>query len=291
MIEAREHPKQRVQVLGKQMAYVEMGEGDPIVFLHGNPTSSYLWRNIMPYVKDLGRCLAPDLIGMGDSDKLDDSGPDTYTFLEHRRYLNAALEALGVTDHVTLVLHDWGSALGFDWANHNRAAVKGICYMEALVRRPVWDDVPVDWRETVRQYRSPAGDDMVLVHNMFVEALLPGSIMRALEDAEMEVYRRPFLEAGEDRWPTLSWIRQVPLDGEPAELAEIMQAYSEWLSTDASVPKLFVKAEPGAIMAGESREFCRAWPNQAEVTVKGLHFVQEDSPNEIGAALKAWMTR
>ncbi len=291
MIEAREHPKQRVQVLGKQMAYVEMGEGDPIVFLHGNPTSSYLWRNIMPYVKDLGRCLAPDLIGMGDSDKLDDSGPDTYTFLEHRRYLNAALEALSVTDHVTLVLHDWGSALGFDWANHNRAAVKGICYMEALVRRPVWDDVPVDWRETVRQYRSPAGDDMVLVHNMFVEALLPGSIMRALEDAEMEVYRRPFLEAGEDRRPTLSWIRQVPLDGEPAELAEIMQAYSEWLSTDASVPKLFVKAEPGAIMAGESREFCRAWPNQAEVTVKGLHFVQEDSPDEIGAALKAWMTR
>ena len=291
MIEAREHPKQRVQVLGKQMAYVEMGEGDPIVFLHGNPTSSYLWRNIMPYVKDLGRCLAPDLIGMGDSDKLDDSGPDTYTFLEHRRYLNAALEALGVTDHVTLVLHDWGSALGFDWANRNRAAVKGICYMEALVRRPVWDDVPVDWRETVRQYRSPAGDDMVLVHNMFVEALLPGSIMRDLEDAEMEVYRRPFLEAGEDRRPTLSWIRQVPLDGEPAELAEIMQAYSEWLSTDASVPKLFVKAEPGAIMAGESREFCRAWPNQAEVTVKGLHFVQEDSPDEIGAALKAWMTR
>ena len=291
MIEAREHPKQRVQVLGKQMAYVEMGEGDPIVFLHGNPTSSYLWRNIMPYVKDLGRCLAPDLIGMGDSDKLDDSGPDTYTFLEHRRYLNAALEALGVTDHVTLVLHDWGSALGFDWANHNRAAVKGICYMEALVRRPVWDDVPVDWRETVRQYRSPAGDDMVLVHNMFVEALLPGSIMRALDDAEMEVYRRPFLEAGEDRRPTLSWIRQVPLDGEPAELAEIMQAYSEWLSTDASVPKLFVKAEPGAIMAGESREFCRAWPNQAEVTVKGLHFVPEDSPDEIGAALKAWMTR
>jgi len=291
MIEAREHPKQRVQVLGKQMAYVEMGEGDPIVFLHGNPTSSYLWRNIMPYVKDLGRCLAPDLIGMGDSDKLDDSGPDTYTFLEHRRYLNAALEALGVTDHVTLVLHDWGSALGFDWANRNRAAVKGICYMEALVRRPVWDDVPVDWRETVRQYRSPAGDDMVLVHNMFVEALLPGSIMRALEDAEMEVYRRPFLEAGEDRRPTLSWIRQVPLDGEPAELAEIMQAYAEWLSTDASVPKLFVKAEPGAIMAGESREFCRAWPNQAEVTVKGLHFVQEDSPDEIGAALKAWMTR
>ncbi len=291
MIEAREHPKQRVQVLGKQMAYVEMGEGDPIVFLHGNPTSSYLWRNIMPYVKDLGRCLAPDLIGMGDSDKLDDSGPDTYTFLEHRRYLNAALEALGVTDHVTLVLHDWGSALGFDWANRNRAAVKGICYMEALVRRPVWDDVPVDWRETVRQYRSPAGDDMVLVHNMFVEALLPGSIMRDLADAEMEVYRRPFLEAGEDRRPTLSWIRQVPFEGEPAELAEIMQAYSEWLSTDASVPKLFVKAEPGAIMAGESREFCRAWPNQAEVTVKGLHFVQEDSPDEIGAALKAWMTR
>ena len=291
MIETREHPKKRVQVLGKQMAYVELGEGDPIVFLHGNPTSSYLWRNIMPYVQDLGRCIAPDLIGMGDSDKLDDTGADSYTFLEHRRYLNAALDALGVTGDVTFVIHDWGSALGFDWANRNRAAVKGICYMEALVRRPVWDDVPVDWMETVRQYRSPAGDDMVLKNNTFVEALLPGSIMRDLEDAEMEVYRRPFLAVGEDRRPTLSWIRQVPFDGEPAELAEIMQAYAEWLSTDASVPKLFVKVEPGAIMPGESREFCGAWPNQTEVTVKGLHFVQEDSPHEIGAALKAWMTR
>ena len=291
MIETREHPKKKVRVLGKQMAYVELGEGDPIVFLHGNPTSSYLWRNIMPYVQDLGRCLAPDLIGMGDSDKLNDTGPDSYTFVEHRRYLNAILDALGVTDNVTFVLHDWGSALGFDWANRNRAALKGICYMEALVRRPVWDDVPVDWLETVRQYRSPAGDEMVLKNNMFVEALLPGSVMRDLEDAEMEVSRRPFLAVGEDRRPTLSWIRQVPLDGEPAELAEIMQAYAEWLSTDASVPKLFVKVEPGAIMPGASREFCGAWPNQTEVTVKGLHFVQEDSPDEIGAALKAWMTR
>jgi haloalkane dehalogenase len=292
MIETREHPKRKIDALGKQMAYVEMGEGDPIVFLHGNPTSSYLWRNVMPHVQDLGRCIAPDLIGMGDSDKLDNPGPDSYSFVEHRRYLDAALDALGVTDNVTLVLHDWGSALGFDWANRNRSAVKGICYMEALVRRPQWDDdVPVDWMETVQQFRSPAGDDMVLEKNMFVEGLFPNSVMRPLGEAEMGVYRRPFRNAGEDRRPTLSWIRQVPLDGEPAELAKIMNSYAAWLSTDASMPKLYVKVHPGAIMAGRSREFCRAWPNQTEVTVKGLHFVQEDSPHEIGAALRAWMTR
>jgi len=291
MIETREHPKQKVEALGKQMAYVEMGEGDPIVFLHGNPTSSYLWRNIMPHVKDLGRCMAPDLIGMGDSDKLDNTGPDSYSFLEHRKYLNAVLDALGVADNVTLVLHDWGSALGFDWANRNRSAVKGICYMEALVRLPTWDDVPPGWMETIQGFRSPAGDKMVLENNSFVEGLLPGSIMRTLDDAEMEVYRRPFLNPGEDRRPTLSWIRQVPFDGEPAELANIMRAYADWLSSDTSVPKLYVKVEPGAIMPGASQEFCGAWPNQTQVTVKGLHFPQEDSPHEIGSALRAWMTK
>jgi len=291
MIETREHSKQKVQVLGKQMAYVEMGKGDPIVFLHGNPTSSYLWRNIMPHVKDLGRCIAPDLIGMGDSDKLDDTGPESYTFLEHRRYLDAALEALGVTDNVTLVIHDWGSALGFDWANRHRAAVKGICYMEAIARPLVWDDIVADSRETFRQFRSPAGDEMVLENNIFVEAVLPGFVMRGLEDAEMEVYRRPFLEAGESRRPMLTWPRQIPLAGEPADVVEIVQAYAEWLSADTSVPKLFVNADPGALTAGDAREFCRTWPNQTEITVKGTHFIQEDSPDEIGAALRTWLTR
>jgi haloalkane dehalogenase len=289
MTESREHAKQKIEVLGKQMAYVEMGEGDPIVFLHGNPTSSYLWRNIMPHVKDLGRCIAPDLIGMGDSEKLDDSGPDRYTFVEHRRYLNAALDALGVTDNVTLVIHDWGSGLGFDWANRHRSAVKGICYMEAMVRPFTWDEFPAGARETFQGFRSPAGEEMVLENNVFVEAVLPGSILRKLEDAEMAVYRRPYLEAGEDRRPTLTWPRQIPLDGEPADVVEIAHAYSDWLSTDASPPKLFVNAEPGALVTGEVREFCRTWPNQTEVTVPGLHFVQEDSPDEIGAALRDWL--
>ena len=291
MIATREHPKQTIEVLGKQMSYVEMGEGDPIVFLHGNPTSSYLWRNIMSQVEDLGRCLAPDLIGMGDSEKLDDSGPERYTFVEHRRYLNALLEALGVTDNVTLVVHDWGSGLGFDWANRNRSAVKGICYMEAIARPMTWDEFPADARETFEGFRSPAGEAMVLDNNVFVEAVLPGSIVRTLDAAEMAVYRRPFLESGEDRRPTLTWPRQIPLDGEPADVVEIAQSYADWLSTDASLAKLFINAEPGALITGTLREFCRTWPNQTEVTVSGAHFVQEDSPDEIGAALKAWLQR
>ncbi|HIF08514.1 MAG TPA: haloalkane dehalogenase [Sneathiellales bacterium] len=291
MIETREHLKRKVDALGKQMAYVEMGEGNPIVFLHGNPTSSYLWRNIMPQVQDLGRCIAPDLIGMGDSDKLDQSGPDSYTFQEHRRYLDAVLEALGVTDNVTLVIHDWGSALGFDWANRHRSAVKGICYMEALVRPLVWEDIVADSRETFRQFRSPAGDEMVLKNNIFVDAVLPGFVMRGLEEAELEVYRRPYLEAGENRRPMLTWPRQIPIAGEPADTVEVVQAYADWLSTDPSVPKLFVNADPGALTAGAARDFCRTWPNQNEVTVKGTHFIQEDSPDEIGAALRAWLTR
>ena len=289
MIEAREHAKQKVEVLGKQMAYVEMGDGDPIVFLHGNPTSSYLWRNVMPHVKNLGRCIALDLIGMGDSDKLDNAGPERYTFVEHRQYLNAALAALGVTDNVTLVIHDWGSALGFDWANRNREAIKGICYMEALVRPLTWDEFPAEAREMFQGLRSPAGEEMVLEKNLFIEALLPGAILRDLSEAEMTVYRRPFLSAGEARRPTLTWPRQIPIDGEPAEVVEIAQAYANWLSQDAAVPKLFVNAAPGALLTGEAREFCRAWPNQTEVTVAGNHFIQEDSPHEIGAALSEWL--
>ncbi len=289
MIESREHPKRKIEVSGKQMAYVEMGEGDPIVFLHGNPTSSYLWRNIMPHVKELGRCIAPDLIGMGDSDKLDELGPERYTFVEHRRYVDAVLEALGVNENVTLVIHDWGSALGFDWARRNRAAVKGICYMEAIVRPLTWDEFPTAARATFEQFRSPAGEAMVLDNNVFVEGVLPGSILRELDDAEMAVYRRPFLNAGEDRRPTLTRPRQIPIDGEPADVVEIAQAYADWLSTDASLRKLFINAEPGALIKDTLRDFCRSWPNQTEVTVAGAHFIQEDSADEIGAALAAWM--
>jgi haloalkane dehalogenase len=287
MLSAVEHPRKTVEVLGKTMAYVEMGEGDPIIFQHGNPTSSYLWRNIMPHLADQGRCIAIDLIGMGDSDKLDDSGPDRYTFVEHRQYFDAALEALGATDKVTLVIHGWGSALGFDWANRHRDKVLGICYMEALVRPMSWDDWPEAATGIFRGFRSEAGEEMVLDKNVFVEAVLPGSIIRDLTEDEMAVYRRPFAEPGEDRRPTLTWPRQIPLGGEPEDVVAICQDYADWLAT-SEVPKLFINAEPGAILTGPQRDFCRSWPNQAEVTVAGNHFVQEDSPDEIGAALAEW---
>ena len=290
MISSQEHPKKFVEVLGKKMAYVEMGSGDPIVFQHGNPTSSYLWRNIMPHVQHLGRCVAIDLIGMGDSDKLENSGPDRYTFAEHRRYFDAALEALGITDKVTLVIHDWGSALGFDWANRHRDCVRQIAYMEAIVRPVSWSDWPEGARGIFEAFRSPAGEEIVLQNNVFIENVLPSSILRKLTEEEMAVYRRPFLDAGESRRPTLTWPRQIPLGGQPADVVEIVQAYSEWLAT-SDVPKLFVNADPGAILIGPQRDFCRSWPNQQEVTVQGSHFIQEDSPNEIGLAVAAWMQR
>lgn len=279
--------KKTVKVLGKNMAYVEMGAGEPIVFLHGNPTSSYLWRNVMSQVTDLGRCIAFDLIGMGDSDKLDDSGPDRYTFAEHSRYLDAAFDALGLSERVALVVHDWGSALGFHWANRNRDAVRGICYMEAIVRPLTWDEFPEAAHSVFQGIRSPAGEQMVLERNIFVENVLPGSIIRELTDQEMNEYRRPFTEPGESRRPTLTWPRQIPIDGEPADVVAIAQDYADWLSV-SDIPKLFVNADPGALLA-RMREFCRSWPNQTEVTVKGRHFIQEDSPEEIGAALRSWL--
>lgn len=287
MISTNAQPKQKVEVLGKQMAYVEIGEGDPIVFLHGNPTSSYLWRNIMPLLADQGRCIAPDLIGMGDSDKLTDSGPRRYRFVEHRKYLDALLDVLGVNERVTLVVHDWGSALGFDWAQRHRQAVIGIAYMEAIVRPMSWSEWPDAIRELFRAFRSDAGEEIVLQKNVFVERVLPGSVLRGLTEPEMEVYRAPFLNPGEDRRPTLTWPRQIPLDGEPADVSAIVAGYSEWLRS-SPVPKLFINAEPGAILVEGMREFCRSWPNQTEVTVAGSHFIQEDSPTEIGEAIAAW---
>ena len=285
-ISEREHPKKFVEVLGKRMACVEMGDGDPIVYLHGNPTSSYLWRNVMPHTEALGRSIAIDLIGMGDSDRLEDSGPDRYRFVEHREYLDAALDALGVTaaGNAVLVVHDWGSALGFDWANRNRDAVRGLVYMEALVRPVTWEEWPEAPRRVFQGFRSEAGEDMVLAKNIFVERVLPGSIQRDLTPEEMEVYRRPFREPGESRRPTLTWPRQIPIEGEPADVTAIVGGYAAWLA-ECEVPKLFVNAEPGAILTGAQREFCRGWKNQTEVTVKGSHFIQEDSPHEIGEAI------
>jgi len=240
--------KQYQDVFGRRMAYVEAGVGDPIVLLHGNPTSSYLWRNIIPHLSSLGRCIALDLIGMGDSDKLPQSGPTSYTFVEHRRYLDELLDQLGVAQHVTFVIHDWGSALGFDWANRYRDAVRGIAYMEAVVRPSTWADFPGQARPMFQALRSPAGESMILEQNMFVEQAVPGSILRQLTDEEMAEYRRPFLEAGEGRRPALSWPRQIPIDGEPADVNAIVAAYAEWLST-SPVPKLFIKGEPGAILS------------------------------------------
>src|SRR6201995_1145585 len=243
------YQKQRRRVLGREMAYVEVGQGDPIVLLHGNPTSSYLWRNVLPYLEPLGRCIAPDLIGMGDSDKLAHSGPDSYRFVEHRRYLDALLEALDVRERVTLVIHDWGSALGFDWANRHREAVKGIAFMEAIVApqgADHWDHMGM--RSALEAIRSGAGDDMVLKDNYFIEEILPKAILRKLSDEEMAEYRRPFTEPGEGRRPTLTWPRQIPIEGEPADVTAIVKAYADWLA-QSNIPKLFLKAEPGGILA------------------------------------------
>ena len=287
MLSTEEPTKQFIDVRGKRMAYVEMGNGDPIVFQHGNPTSSYLWRNIMPHLADQGRCIAVDLIGMGDSDKLDNPGPDSYRYVEHREYLFAAWQALGVSDRVTLVIHDWGSALGFDWAQQHPAAVLGIAYMEAIVRPVTWDEWPEAAKAVFQGFRSEAGEAMVLDKNMFVDRVLPGSVLRDLTEDEMNVYRRPFLNAGEDRRPTLTWPRQIPIEGEPHDVHDIVAGYSDWICS-SDIPKLFINAEPGAILVGPQRDFCRAWKNQQEVTVKGNHFLQEDSPDEIGNAIAEW---
>jgi len=264
-----------------------MGEGDPIVFQHGNPTSSYLWRNVMPHLADQGRCIAVDLIGMGDSDKLDKPGAESYRFTEHRDYLFAAWEALGITGRVTLIIHDWGSALGFDWARNNPDSILGIAYMEGIVTPVNWNDWPEAATAIFKGFRSEAGESMILEKNLFIERVLPGSVIRDMSDEEMNVYRRPFLEAGEDRRPTLTWPRQIPIEGEPADVHDIVRQYADWLST-SETPKLFINAEPGAILTGRQREFCRRFPNQVEVTVPGIHFIQEDSPREIGRAIADW---
>ncbi len=290
MIATHEHPKKKIRVNGRDLAYVEMGDGDPIVFQHGNPTSSYLWRNIMPLLSSFGRCVAVDLIGMGDSDKLEPSGPDRYTYVEHRDYLFAAWESLGIHDNVTFVIHDWGAALGFDWSAQHPDSVSGIAYMEALVCPVSWDDWPEDARGVFQGFRSEAGETMVLEKNVFVERVLPASVLRDLRDEEMAVYRRPYLEPGESRRPTLTWPRQIPIDGEPADVHDIVTAYGAYLTT-AEVAKLFINADPGSILVGRQREFCRTFPNQTEVTVAGRHFIQEDSPAEIAAAIADWLER
>jgi haloalkane dehalogenase len=243
---------------------------------------------VIPHLEGRGRCIAPDLIGMGDSEKLDSPGPGSYRFVEHREYLDDLLYELGVTSDATFVVHDWGSALGFDWASRNRGAVKGIAYMEAIVRPVTWEEWPEAATRVFQGFRSDAGEEMVLEHNVFVERVLPGSVLRGLSDAEMAVYRRPYTQPGEDRRPTLTWPREIPLAGEPEDVVGIVRDYADWMASN-DLPKLFVNAEPGAILTGAQREFCRSWKNQTEVTVPGNHFIQEDSPDAIGRAIADWL--
>lgn len=272
----------RISLLGTEIAYRDSGEGPlTAVFLHGNPTSSYLWRNVIPEVEPVARCLAPDLVGMGESGP---SGTGGYRFHDHARHLEAWFEALGL-DGVVLVVHDWGSALGFDWARRHPERVRGIAYMEAIVRPLSWDEWPDAARPIFQAMRSPAGEEMVLEKNVFVERILPASILRRLAPEEMEAYRRPFAEPGEPRRPVLQWPREIPVDGEPADVASVVGSYAGWLP-GSELPKLFINAEPGSILVGPQREFCRTWRNQREVSVRGLHFIQEDSPREIGLAIR-----
>lgn len=287
MLKRERWPRKHASVLGADMAYYEAGEGDPIVLLHGNPTSSYLWRKVVPSLTDLGRCIAPDLIGMGESEKVG-SGPRSYRFIDHRTYLDALLELLGVTDNVTIVGHDWGGALGFDWANRHRDAVEGIVYMETIVMSVTWDDWPESSRRLFQAMRSEAGEEIILDKNVFVERILPASVLDPLDEETMEEYRRPYVSPGESRRPTLTWPQEIPIDGEPEAVAAIVDDYSGWL-TESNIPKLFVNAEPGSILTGRQRDFCRTWHNQTEVTVRGLHFIQEDSGREIGEAIADWL--
>ena len=282
-------PKKKfVTVHNKKMAYLEVGQGHPIVFQHGNPTSSYLWRNIIPHLAQYGRCIAVDLIGMGDSEKLKNSGPEKYLYEEHREYLFKAWEKLGIDKQVTLVLHDWGSALGFDWASKHPDALKGIVYMEALVRPVTWDEWPDSATNIFKAFRSASGEELILNKNLFIEGVLPNSIIRKLSIKEMDAYREPFLNSGEDRRPTLSWPREIPINNSPDNIIKIVNKYSKWLE-NSNIPKLFINAEPGSILVGSQREYCRTWKNQMEVTVPGKHFLQEDSPHAIGNSISEWL--
>ena len=283
------YQKKRKSILGLEMAYVDEGQGNPMVFLHGNPTSSYAWRNILPYVQDFGRVVVPDLIGMGDSQKLSESGPGSYTFVEHRRYLDALLDALDMCARVILVGHDWGAALAFDWARRHPDAVRGIAFMEAVAETSEWSETPEAARSRFQALRTPVGERMVLEENSFIEFNLPKTVLRPLTDEEMNEYRRPFAEPGEARRPTLSWPRQLPIGGDPADVTEIVTTFGNWLS-QSSVPKLCIRATPGTKLPKQYERY-RTWPHLREASVRGHHTPQEDSPEEIGQALASWLPR
>lgn len=282
------YEKKYKDVNGRKIAYLDLGEGDPIILIHGNPTSSYLWRNVIPELKGLGRIIVPDLIGQGDSEKIPTiEGPERYNFQIVYDYLCGLFEALGTTKYITFVIHDWGSGLGFHWAKNHPNAIKGICYMEAIVRPMIWEEWPENAKSIFKGFRSDKGENLVLNRNMFVENVLPSSVIRELTDEEMGNYRAPFASP-EDRQPTLNWPRQIPISGEPDHMVKLVAEYSTWMMKN-KIPKLFINANPGSILTGEQREYCRKWKNQTEVTVSGIHFLQEDSPTEIGQALAKWL--
>ena len=287
------YDKRRVRIDGPDnapldMACVDHGAGEAIVFLHGNPTSSYLWRNVLPHLDGKGRLIAPDLLGMGDSDTLPESGPSRYRFVEHRACLDALFDALDLGSRVTLVVHDWGAALGFDWARRHPDRVRGIAYMEAMTGPMTWDDLPADARPVFEGFRSAQGEAMCLDQNMFVENVLPAMILRTLRDAEMDAYRRPFATPGESRRPTLTWPREIPFDGAPADTDAILRDSAAFMA-ESPVAKLRLLTDPGALMTGRNRARCDAWPNQRDVTVPGLHYAQEDAPDAIGTAIRDWL--
>lgn len=274
-----------VNVGNVPMAYVDVGTGNPIVFLHGNPTPSYLWRNIIPCALPLGRCLAPDYPGMGASGAAPDGA---YRLVDQQRYVDGWFEALGLADDIILVLHDWGSALGFDWARRHPDRVQAIVYLEGIVRPfRSWDEWPELTRGFFQAQRGDAGERMILEENLFVEYLLP---LRGLSGEAMQVYRRSWRTPGEVRRPMLAWTRDLPIAGEPADVVEVVDAYARWLQT-CPIPKLFINGDPSGFLIGAQREFCRGFPNQQEVTVPGAHFLQEDSPELVGEAIARFVAR
>lgn len=279
--------KSFARVGGHRMAYRESGAGDPIVFLHGNPTSSHLWRHIIPAVSWLGRCLAPDLIGMGDSDKLSPSSADRYTFVEQQRFLDGLLDQLGVRQRVILVVHDWGSVLGFDWARRHPDSIRGIAHMEAIVVAPTTTNTPAASLDFFRFFNTQEGARAVLDNNHFVDRVFLRQFPEMSADDVAE-YRRPYLAPGESRRPTLAWPQQMPIDGVPAASHDRLQLALRFMAA-TPVAKLFINAEPGALVVGPRKDLVRQWPNTTEVTVKGRHFVQEESPQAIGAALATWI--
>ena len=286
--ETMSYEKKFASVKGKQIAYVEEGSGDPIVLLHGNPTSSFLWRNVIPELVESGRVIVPDLIGQGDSEKLPASeGPERYSLEVAYSYVDGLLESIGANENVTLVIHDWCTGVGFLWAMRHSAAVKGVAYMEGIVKPVSWSDWPESAVGIFKGFRSDKGEDLILNRNMFIEGVLPSSVIRPLSNTEMDAYRAPHLET-DDRQPLLNWPRQIPIEGEPEDVVALVNEYGAFMAA-SDMPKLFINADPGSILVGAQREFCRSWPNQQEVTVKGLHFIQEDSPVEIGQAVANWL--